>query len=293
MRCRLPPPSLLFTAIVATAVLLPWAVNGVPGDRPGSSPATAGDTALAQQPLTGLGAGETIREVSQDDAVLAGGAHRGGPAATTARVRAKKPDGSWGPWYHRRDLEGDGPDGPRPGSRHRAGVRRPHHHGADLGHPPAAAVTTAATRRAKSGLGYVPADVEQPFAQDVNAVLISPPQSPADQFSLPTAVTPPGQPPAIIGRAQWGADESMRCGRSCTTTESAPPSSTTPPGSNDYSPQDSAEIVRAIYAYHTRTLGWCDIAYNALVDKYGQVFEGRAGGIDEGGGGLAHRRLQP
>ena len=51
-------------------------------------------------------------------------------------------------------------------------------------------------------------------------------------------------------------------------------------GSNDYSPQDSAAIVRSIYAYHTRTLGWCDIAYNALVDKYGQVFEGRAGGMD-------------
>ena len=52
-------------------------------------------------------------------------------------------------------------------------------------------------------------------------------------------------------------------------------------GSNDYAPQDSAAIVRSIYAYHTRTLGWCDIAYNALVDKYGQVFEGRAGGMDK------------
>jgi uncharacterized protein with LGFP repeats len=48
---------------------------------------------------------------------------------------------------------------------------------------------------------------------------------------------------------------------------------------NDYSPADSAAIMRSIYAYHTVTLGWCDIAYNALVDKYGQVFEGRAGGI--------------
>ena len=57
-------------------------------------------------------------------------------------------------------------------------------------------------------------------------------------------------------------------------------------------PQDSAAIVRSIYAYHTRTLGWCDIAYNALVDKYGQVFEGRAGGMDEAGRGRPHRRLQ-
>ena len=64
-------------------------------------------------------------------------------------------------------------------------------------------------------------------------------------------------------------------------------------GSNDYAPEDSAGIVRSIYAYHTRTLGWCDIAYNALVDKYGQVFEGRAGGIDQARRGFSHRRLQP
>ena len=50
-------------------------------------------------------------------------------------------------------------------------------------------------------------------------------------------------------------------------------------GVNDYAQQDSAAIVRSIYDYHTRTLGWSDIAYNALVDKYGQVFEGRFGGI--------------
>ncbi|WP_261862371.1 N-acetylmuramoyl-L-alanine amidase, partial [Mycobacterium montefiorense] len=50
-------------------------------------------------------------------------------------------------------------------------------------------------------------------------------------------------------------------------------------GSNDYAPEDSAGIVRSIYEYHTRELGWCDIAYNALVDKYGQVFEGRFGGM--------------
>ncbi len=49
--------------------------------------------------------------------------------------------------------------------------------------------------------------------------------------------------------------------------------------SNDYQPQDSAAIVQSIFAYHTQILGWCDIAYNALVDKYGQVFEGRAGAL--------------
>ena len=67
----------------------------------------------------------------------------------------------------------------------------------------------------------------------------------------------------------------------CTTTESGPASSTTPQAATTTRPQDSAGIVRSIYEYHTRTLGWCDIAYNALVDKYGQVFEGRAGGMDK------------
>jgi hypothetical protein len=45
--------------------------------------------------------------------------------------------------------------------------------------------------------------------------------------------------------------------------------------SNTYT--DGAAEVRAIYAYHTGTLGWGDIGYNALVDKYGYIYEGRHG----------------
>jgi len=45
--------------------------------------------------------------------------------------------------------------------------------------------------------------------------------------------------------------------------------------SNTYT--DGAAEVRAIYAYHTGTLGWGDIGYNALVDKSGNIYEGRHG----------------
>ena len=50
-------------------------------------------------------------------------------------------------------------------------------------------------------------------------------------------------------------------------------------GSNSYTAGQSAAIVRAIEIYHVKGNGWNDIGYNFLVDKYGQIFEGRYGGM--------------
>jgi len=88
-----------------------------------------------------------------------------------------------------------------------------------------------------------------------------------------------GRAPEIIGRAQWGGNR-------------LPPKSPPQYGvvevafvhhtvtANAYRPQDSASIVLGICRYHRDHNGWNDIGYNFLVDKYGQIFEGRDGGIE-------------
>ncbi|MFZ4517518.1 MAG: peptidoglycan recognition protein [Microthrixaceae bacterium] len=51
--------------------------------------------------------------------------------------------------------------------------------------------------------------------------------------------------------------------------------------SNNYSPADVPAILRSIQAFHIDGRGWTDIGYNFVVDKFGGVWEGRAGGINE------------
>ena len=84
--------------------------------------------------------------------------------------------------------------------------------------------------------------------------------------------------PALITRAQWGADPGLlNCEPSYAKSLKMAFVHHTA-GSNDYGMDESDDIVRAIYTYHTQVRGYCDIAYNFLVDKYGQVFVGRKGG---------------
>jgi hypothetical protein len=49
--------------------------------------------------------------------------------------------------------------------------------------------------------------------------------------------------------------------------------------SNGYAAGSVPAMLRAIQAYHQDVNGWNDIAYNFIVDRFGRIWEGRAGGI--------------
>ncbi|MEY2460716.1 MAG: hypothetical protein QOG30_2546, partial [Acidimicrobiaceae bacterium] len=87
--------------------------------------------------------------------------------------------------------------------------------------------------------------------------------------------------PFIKTRAQWGADESLRSGGPdySDRVDYAVVHHTV--NSNSYGPGDSPALIRGIYLFHTQVNGWSDIGYNFLIDRFGQVFEGRYGGINQ------------
>jgi len=85
--------------------------------------------------------------------------------------------------------------------------------------------------------------------------------------------------PEYVSRAGWGADESLRrCTASSSPTLKGGILHTTAT-SNDYTATQAPAVMRSMYAYHTTSLKWCDIGYNFLVDKFGTLFEGRAGSV--------------
>lgn len=86
--------------------------------------------------------------------------------------------------------------------------------------------------------------------------------------------------PKIFSRAQWGADERLRDKGSLRYFEVHAGFVHHTVNANDYTRAQVPALLRGIYAYHTKSRGWSDVGYNYLVDRFGRIWEGRAGGID-------------
>lgn len=84
--------------------------------------------------------------------------------------------------------------------------------------------------------------------------------------------------PELMTRRDWGANPAWRSGSVSynETIEQVHVHHTV--NSNDYAAADVPGLIRGMYSYHTQSLGWSDIAYNFLVDRFGRTWVGRAGG---------------
>ena len=93
------------------------------------------------------------------------------------------------------------------------------------------------------------------------------------------ATTQGGQPP-IQPRASWGAEDCPpRAAADYGDVQVAFVHHTV--SANDYTAAEVPSIILSICRYHRNSNGWNDIGYNFLVDKFGTIWEGRAGGIDQ------------
>lgn len=88
-----------------------------------------------------------------------------------------------------------------------------------------------------------------------------------------------GPRPGIVTRKGWGADEKLREKNfAYTKTVKAAFVHHSATG-NNYTCKQAPSVLRGIYRYHVKSSGWRDFGYNFAVDKCGNIYEGRAGGV--------------
>lgn len=228
--------------------------------RPAADPAAlrmaaAGDGGLRRASVrVGLtGRGRRSATVAGDPFSSVALTWSAGSPALSVRVRSL--DGVWQPWQAIGHLH----DGPSVGT----------------------AEWRAARRTSATGLTWVgDADAIEVAADgpvsDLRVEMLD---------ATPTELAPPGVSARsapmsrVYNRATWGADESLRTGEPTYLTGFQQVHVHHTAGANSYALADVPRILRSMLAYHTQTLGWSDIGYNLLVDRFGRAYEGRAGGV--------------
>lgn len=315
-RRLVPAKSTWSTPVIATvtsiAVVAAAAVGGqtlIQTQEAGSGPIEvssasesfgSGETVVVDDPaIAAQGEGEGPRAVKQfhrDETFSSFAVTWKGSRDVAAFVRAKQPDGSWSEWY---DMDAMSYNNDDPNatngtelifvgdtndvqvSINNVDLVTGSNLDEDFTETP---VEDAALDDASFNVGDIApvAETEElPTNSDVEGLeaVFMDGNAQEGEVIEPTAET--DGMPRVVSRAGWGADESIRCKGADYDDGVEAIALHHTAGSNNYTRAQAAAQVRAAYKYHAQNLGWCDIGYNALVDKYGTIYEGRYGGLDE------------
>ncbi|MFE1935534.1 N-acetylmuramoyl-L-alanine amidase [Streptomyces sp. NPDC059474] len=111
------------------------------------------------------------------------------------------------------------------------------------------------------------------------SAITSPPSALPEEVTKANAARYSAPRPSIVTRAGWGADEKIReTGHVYSKTVKVAFIHHTVTG-NKYRCSQAPSVLRSIYRYHVKSLGWRDYGYNFTIDKCGKIYEGRSGGV--------------
>lgn len=228
---------------------------GATADLPAPAPIGVDELAAAQAAADEpLGADRVISSAPYVESFTAIGLTFDTPPSAPVMIRIKDDGGRFGGW---RELQLEDDDGPDRGSPEDTGAgTEPVWVGASTGYQ-----VSVATEDVGSAKVVTVHDELQ--------------RSVVDATPLADAAVPP--PFGISYRSAWGARATATPSYGSTVKLAVVHHSDS---SNAYSPAEVPGVLRSIQAFHMDGRGWSDIAYNFVVDKFGGIWEGRAGGID-------------
>ncbi|MGN6034883.1 N-acetylmuramoyl-L-alanine amidase [Brevibacterium casei] len=252
----------------------PPATDSGSGSGAASDPPTTkdlGDTAIATH--SARAGAVTGIDLDADEVTILGATWNGDDPGLEIRY---KQSGTWSDWEELRVEDEGGPDDGSAEAQQAAAVS---------GESEAVPVLDSSRVEVRSGNGSAATTdleittVSTPVTDADEA--IDPPPAPDPTQGLSPQIYDQGLKANIVTRKEWGADESLvRCQSDQTSSAKGVFLHHTA-GSNSYTQAQAPGIIRGYLTFHTQSRGWCDIGYNFLVDRFGTIYEGRAGSIDK------------